>query len=631
MHSLAVVFAALASSAAASYTGNLNYLSPSNHHPSLGISIPKVAARHHLHSRDLSHTAWDPKTLEFSHSVASGDPGIDSVVLWTRAAPIGAENDRSNVTVSGNVPLYSHETDKWVQASAAPVCLEWKIAGDAKLEFPVDSGTVFTSSDIDWTVKVIANKLQAFTTYYYQFNICESDNKSPMGRTKTLPKKSMSLSSFVRNIRIGVYSCSNHPQGFFNAYGNAVNKDSIDYVVHLGDYIYEYENGYYGWGDELGRVPKPNKEIVSLYDYRTRLAQYRTDDGLRRSHQQFPWIPVWDDHEVADNVYNGGSAEMNNTEDSFVKDGGVLIDQRKMNAVRAYFEWMPIRQVDMDDNLRIWRNFAFSDMFDLIMLDTRVYNRSITDLYWNTDYINSIKGEASRSLMGPRQEAWFYRTLKESTAKWRLIGSQVVFSHTMVGPNGKVNVDAWDGYEANRNRTFETLYDGLGISNNIFLAGDTHVSWVSDVVWEGVKPYNAATGEGAIGVEFAGTAVSSPSSSVGQNGTLAAGNAAAKILEGMNPQLQWQESYFRGYFELDISYADVKAQFFGTPDIRSDNGLEISLANFTVLGGENRLQRAPNGKVGGGRVEAGSLKGGEMVATNLTHDTRTGEWKVMNW
>lgn len=73
-------------------------------------------------------------------------------------------------------------------------------------------------------------------------------------------------------------------------------KDSVDYVVHLGDYIYEYENGYYGWGNSLGRIPLPNKEIYSLYDYRKRLATYRTDLDLVASHQQFAWIPVWDDH-----------------------------------------------------------------------------------------------------------------------------------------------------------------------------------------------------------------------------------------------------------------------------------------------------------------------------------------------
>lgn len=128
------------------------------------------------------------------------------------------------------------------------------------------------------------------------------------------------------------------------------------------------KNGDYGDGTSIGRIPLPDREIYTLYDYRKRIATYRTDMDLLLSHQQFAWIPVWDDHgrlghkmtlagsrllmittEVADNTYRDGSSELNNTESSWIEDGGVSVDQRKMNAVRAYFEWMPIRQVDMDD------------------------------------------------------------------------------------------------------------------------------------------------------------------------------------------------------------------------------------------------------------------------------------------
>lgn len=84
--------------------------------------------------------------------------------------------------------------------------------------------------------------------------------------------------------------------GFFNAYGNVAKKDSVDYVLHLGDYIYEYANRVYGDGESIGRVSEPNKTIYSLYDYRRRHATYRTDGGLLSSHQNFAWIPVWDDH-----------------------------------------------------------------------------------------------------------------------------------------------------------------------------------------------------------------------------------------------------------------------------------------------------------------------------------------------
>merc|ERR1712093_210108 len=445
-----------------------------------------------------------------------------------------------------------------------------------------------TSSDIDYTVKVEARNLKPFTRYYYQFSICDSDNVSPVGRTKTTPSKGDVISSAVR---LAIYSCSNFPFGFFNAYGNTARKDSVDYVIHLGDYIYEYANGYYGWGNSIGRIPLPDREIYTLYDYRKRLATYRTDLDLLLSPQQFPWIPVWDDHEVADNTWNAGSSELNNTEDSFVKDGGVSVDQRKMNAVRAYFEWMPIRQVEMDDNLRIWRSFEIGDLLDLIMLDTRQYDRSITDLYWNTDYIHAISNDAGRSLMGPRQESWFYSKLSESSkrgAAWRVIGNQT-----------------------------------------IFLAGDSHASWVSDLVWLDTHPYDPETGEGSIGVEFAGSAVSSPCP-YGQNISLANANNYSSLLEGANRELQWQDLYYRGYYELSLDKDSANASYFGLPTIATRNGYEISLANFTVISGENRLKRT-NGVVGGGLVESGSLKFGTMSGTNLTNDTATGAYFISSF
>lgn len=128
----------------------------------------------------------------------------------------------------------------------------------------------------------------------------------------------------------------------------------------------------YGNGTSAGRQHQPPGELFTLFDYRTRLAQYRTDLDLLMSHQNYPWIPVWDDHEVADNTWKDGSSGLNDTEDSYDNiSHGISVDSRKMAAVRAYFEWMPLRQVEMDDNLRIWRSFSLGSLVDLIMLDTR--------------------------------------------------------------------------------------------------------------------------------------------------------------------------------------------------------------------------------------------------------------------
>ncbi|CBX99519.1 hypothetical protein IAQ61_005227 [Plenodomus lingam] len=602
----------------ASWSNNLNYRSPSNHHAAMGISIHKVVKRNDPAS------AYDPANLNFTHGVASGDPYPNSVILWTRVAP-QTDNSQSNLTVTGYVPLYDHDNQKYVQISKAPICVEYTVACDKDLKEVVDTGKVFTSSDVDFTIKVEAKNLEPYTTYYYQFNVCDSTNKSPMGRTKTTPN----ADDDVTKVGIAVFSCANYPFGFFNAYGNSARKDAVDYVVHLGDYIYEYKNGYYGDGSSVGRIPLPDHEIFTLYDYRKRLATYRTDLDLLESHQHFPWIPVWDDHEVADNTYRDGAAELNNTEDSFLRDGGVSVDQRKMNAVRAYFEWMPIRQVDMDDNLRIWRSFSIGKLVDLVMLDTRVYDRSITDLYWNTDYIHGISNDAGRSLMGSRQENWFYRKLSESAdrgATWRIVGSQIVFStvnqSAAYGPANPLNYDAWDGYQANKNRTLNHLYSNK-INNNIFIAGDSHASWVSDLVWLNEKEYDSSTGEGSIGVEFAGSAVSSPCP-YGANISIATANNYSSTIITSNHEIQWQDLYYRGYFELHFSPDEVQANFFGLPTVVTRNAWEIPIANFTVKNGANRLQRP----VAGGVVESGSLKYGKVVQTNVTLDTHNGTWFV---
>jgi alkaline phosphatase D len=189
-----------AATALAAFTGNLNYFSPSLHHPALGVSINKVA------KRTYASSPWDPSQLNFTHAVASGDPYEDSVILWTRISP-SYDDDKSNVTVSGPVALYNHDTEEYVSKSSAPVCVDWKISPTEDFNTTADSGTAYTSSDIDYTVKVEAKKLQPFTTYYYQFTVCNSDNASPVGRTKTIPSKTGKVETAIR---LAVYSCSNY-------------------------------------------------------------------------------------------------------------------------------------------------------------------------------------------------------------------------------------------------------------------------------------------------------------------------------------------------------------------------------------------------------------------------------------
>lgn len=206
--------------------------------------------------------------------------------------------------MDGLVPYFSHETEKYIKASKSPVCVDWKVSYSQNMTGEVaSSGRAYTTSDIDYTVKVCylyfaikssatdgkqieADGLAPFTTYYYQFTVCGTNTTSPIGRTKTAPAENDDVSS----ISLAVFSCAKFSMGYFNAYGNAARKDSADYFVHLGDYIYETEIGVPG-KDE--RAMEPAKEIVTLYDYRRRFAQYRTDEDLLLAHKTHPFITVW--------------------------------------------------------------------------------------------------------------------------------------------------------------------------------------------------------------------------------------------------------------------------------------------------------------------------------------------------
>ncbi|KAG6030214.1 hypothetical protein E4U41_000155 [Claviceps citrina] len=615
----------LAGSTTASFDGNLNYNSPSTRHERLGIDVGLVERR----SWKRGSVAHETSQLHFTHGVASGDPWPESVILWTRVAP-SSESDSSEVTVDGTAPLWNHETEKYIKADPHPVCVEWKVfrgtgnGNGVHVDVHVDGSTApqelvacgkaYTTSDIDYTVKVEAKGLQPLTRYSYQFNVCGSDGvKSPVGRTMTAPRSNDAVSE----LSLAVFSCSNYPSGYFNVYGNAARKDKHDYVLHLGDYIYEY-----GKGGE--RATKPAKTIWSLSDYRTRHGLYRSDPDLQLLAKNYAWITTWDDHEFADNGYRDGFSGLNNTEDSFLKSGTkVSVDTRKVHAVRAYFEWMPIRQTDLDDGLRVWRSFQMGKLLDLVILDTRNYDRSITDLYWNANYISRISDDPSRSLMGARQESWFYKSLSQSKkrgATWRVIGNQIMFSRIFEDDHWRTNGDAWDGYVANRNRTLEHLYNNK-IDNNIFLAGDTHQNWVSDLAWLGTKPYDKASGRGAIGVELGGTAVSS----TGHDGPIepVAGDAARGMIR-RNEELAWQEGYYRGYFHLTVTPEKATAQYYGSPSVATRNGWDIPLANFTIKVGANHLARP----IGGGRAESGALRDGKVTHTNLTLDTNSGKWAV---
>ncbi|KAI0686730.1 PhoD-like phosphatase-domain-containing protein [Cytidiella melzeri] len=601
-------FALTAVSATALLDRNLAYSSPFVGFPELARDTKAIEARHIEHAKrsmigaegfsdeayptfygsdfSNSHFIWNGG-INFTHRVASGDPFDTSVLLWTRAFPINGTPDQS-----------------------VPVCVSFQIFDNPSLKGkPIDSGEAFTSWDVDFTVKFEATGLKADTSYWYQFADCTSPStKSVIGTTRTIPSSNTPASQVNggKPVTFAVFSCSQFQDGYFNAYGVATHNTSADFFLHLGDYYLTID-----YSDSIGRQV-PGRELATIQDYRARLALYRTDVGLLDAHQAHPWIT--DDHEVADQSWKAGTANSNDSASgcAFSPSGACFTD-RKLAGVRAYHEWIPIRQVDVGDKLRIWRNFEFGKLLDLTMLDTRQYDRDITDLYYNTD-INSIADFQNRSLMGAQQESWFYNTLSQSQARgaiWRVVGQQIVFTQLQEGASG-FDVDAWDGYRANRNRVLDHIHDNK-ISNTLILSGDSHANWVSDLAHPNdTVTYNSVTGQGSLGVEFAGTAVTS-TSAFGANIAPQAADviSTALITEPLNADLQWSEGSFRGFFTLTLNTSHASATYWAMRNVSAANLEAFASATFVVKAGDNKLSRP----VAGGQVLAGVLKAQAEKAT----------------
>src|SRR6185295_8849732 len=359
------------------------------------------------------------------------------------------------------------------------------------------SGRFVTDRRRDFTVKVDAAGLDPGLTYYYQFEA--RGVKSLVGRTRTLPVGN------VDRLRLAYASCSNYPWGYFNAYARIAERDDLDCVLHLGDYIYEYKLGEYADPQLKGeRDVVPTNETVSLTDYRLRYALYRTDPDLQEVHRQHPFIAVWDDHETANNSWRGG-AENHNPD----QGEGEWRDRRRA-AVQAYNEYMPIRSVSLSDD-KIYQTLPFGDLADILMLDTRLHGRDKqVDFKPGEQEVPATDAQLidpKRTLLGFDQEKWLARELRKSKdhkQPWRILGQQVMMAQLSRTQGRTIrNPDQWDGYAPTRERLFKVLRE-RDIRNNVVLTGDIHSTWCNDLSSNPWAPSATADEARVVGVEFVG-------------------------------------------------------------------------------------------------------------------------------
>ncbi|MBI1406262.1 MAG: phosphodiesterase [Caulobacter sp.] len=258
----------------------------------------------------------------YPQGVASGDPRPDSVILWTRRAP---------------------------DSGAASHRLRVEVAGDPAFARPVAHGQVSVTAATDWTCRFLAAGLKPGREYWYRF-VDESGNASRVGRTLTAP-----ADGDDRPVRFAFVSCQDVTQGALNAYRRMLFEDArrprdeqLGFVLHLGDFIYElvwYADERPG-GVERGRrlrdvVRYPHGEKVSTFhipadlaDYRTAYRGYLLDPDLQDARAQWPFVPVWDNHEFNWRSYQSQQ----------IINGEIRPAQRlKVAASQAWYEYQPAR------------------------------------------------------------------------------------------------------------------------------------------------------------------------------------------------------------------------------------------------------------------------------------------------
>jgi alkaline phosphatase D len=615
----------------------------------------------------ISKTQAAPSTpllIEYKHGVASGDPLQTKVILWTR--------------LTLNRQGLNQKPDH-VERHALNVL--WQVARNSNFTDIVSQGSVTTSAQHDYTVKVDASNLAPNNRYFYRF-ICNGST-SPIGRTRTLASDTNgSLSEeYKEQAELAVVSCSNYGYGYFNVYQEISKQANLTAVLHLGDYIYEYANHVYS-DPELSnknRSVLPLTEITKLDEYRQRYNTYRRDPQLQAAHAAHPFICIWDDHEFANDSWRDGAQNHQADEGDW--------HQRREFAIKAYREWLPIRDpIEQNDEATAYRRFEIGSLASLIMLDTRIAGRSkpvdyLTEIIWQqlpfdvrpmktgnnpiviTDpaVLKTLKAadtkmvtipfdisqnppqaivdwtalsaldlsqlpenlalipdakriqkellnNPNRQLLGELQEQWLDDALQDSKKRkipWQILGQQILMGNVCMPDMselldykkglsastieaiiglGKLNLpyntDAWDGYNAARQRTLNSIKNNA--NNVINLAGDTHNSWAFNLV-----PDNA---EKPVAVEMATPSISSPGLenylSNSQPETLSA------QLVDHNPHLIYQNSHQRGWLKLTITAEHATGQWNYVSTVKTKHYTPISGPAYRVAVDEHQLEPA---------------------------------------
>jgi alkaline phosphatase D len=513
----------------------------------------------------------------FRHGIASGDPTPHAVVLWTRVTPT-----RESTPGSGRGPRAQ---------------VTWQVAHDAGFRDVVRVGVVETAPWRDHTVKVDVDGLAPGRWYFYRFR-CNGVT-SRTGRIRTAPAPD----ALPDHLRFGVVSCANWQAGWFSAYRGLAARDDLHAVLHLGDYLYEYGPGQYGYGQSEQDIRRhhPAKEMLALADYRQRHAQYKTDPDLQDAHAKFPWIITWDDHEVTNDQWRRGGENHQPDEGEYLR--------RRARAHRAFDEWMPVRMdgtAKLGDGARLFRRLKFGRLAEISMLDLRTYrSKQVEQAAFPVPQPDPAISDPDRTITGDQQMGWLMDSLDNRRAQWKLIGNPVMIAPVNFGsvPDDLVqpvndvtgllpedglpyNVDQWDGYTADRHRVFRHIRDH-GIKDALFVTGDIHSGWACEL------PYDASTyplGDSA-GVEFVCSSVTSNNlKDITGSPPRTTSVAVEEGIKANNRHVKYLNFDDHGFSVLDLTAERAQMDWFVISDRADRNATITHQTSWVTRSGTGRIE-----------------------------------------
>ncbi|MGP4015412.1 alkaline phosphatase D family protein [Saccharopolyspora sp. 5N708] len=465
----------------------------------------------------------------FTLGVASGDPLPDGVVLWTRLAPEPTADDGLGGMPDRVVPV------------------QWEVAEDEQFSTIVQSGESEAAPDLGHSVHVELAGLQPGAEYFYRFRA--EGSISPVGRTRTAPAPDA-----LGELTMCFTSCSHFGEGYFTAYRRMA-EDNPHLILHLGDYQYEYA----AKDSDVREVLGP--ETRTLANYRQRHGQYKTDPDLQLAHASAPWLVVWDDHETENNWADETPEQ---------PDEGFL--DRRGAAFQAYYENMPLRSGAKPSgiDLQLYRRIRWGSLVNFHMLDTRQY-RSDQACGDGVQSGCTDREDPNRSLTGAEQEQWIIDGFNSTTARWDVLGQQVFFSKIDLTPGAEegYNMDAWDGYVANRDRIAGAMADSA-VRNGVVLTGDVHRHWAAEIKRTHDDPESPA-----VGTEFITTSVTS-----GGDGN----DDGNEDVLAENPHVKFHANR-RGYVRTTFTETELRADYRVLPYVSEQGAAAETAQSFVVEDG----------------------------------------------